>query len=146
MYLGLPLPRVETLPSGGEYYITLDKDGYLKYLADTFGSRGEIDIVNPLSGRAINRIPSSINERVAMINQARSTCITEAPINSYSRNPIFDGIDLTSISTPSPSTPEIVDLFNKGKSAEIIVDVDLTPKAGPSRLPDIDYNLEDPFN
>jgi hypothetical protein len=147
MYLGLPLPRVENLPNGGEAYVSLDSDGFLQYLNDSYGNAGIKDIVNPLSGRAISRINISVGERVSLINKARANCVSEAPVDSYSLNPLFDGINLTAFPTPESSSPQITDLFNKGKGAEVLEDVDLTPKPGPSKLPDIDYNLgSNPFD
>ena len=160
MYLGLPLPRTETLPNGFEYYVSLRGDGSLRYLSNNYSDEGRIYIINPFTGNASHSIPSTINERVALINQARSSCISEAPVGSYSLNTVFDGVELMSKQTPSSSSA--TDLFNKGKSAEVIEDINLTPKAGPSILPSLsydldltpktrysqlpEYNLDDPFN
>jgi hypothetical protein len=141
MYNGLPLPRVETLPNGTEFYYDLTGDGYLKVLNNKFGESDVITILNPMNGQAISKLETTITHRISIINKARSNAIFEAPENSWSRTQIFEGIDFRPGSSTSniPSTSSTIPEFERNG----FEDVDLTPKASNTQLP---FDIDNPFN
>jgi hypothetical protein len=157
MYNGLPLPRTEIL-NGTQYYIRKDNHGFINIMNDSYSGVGEMEIINPFTGRGINRVHISINDRMAFINTARDNTIFEAPLNSYVRNPMFDGIEMThpSLSNmPVASTSNLPNLNTVASTsnlpdfdpdAGILSDIDLTPKAKPITLDTKDmFDLENPF-
>jgi len=136
MYNGLPIPRTEVLDNGTEYYFNLDKDGFLNVLNNSYSENRGMEILNPFSGKGINRIPISIKDRIALINNARENANFDAPLNSYARNPIFDGV-VIDISAPSLSSLDIGStsrLSSYTPDAEDLSDIDLTPRARPIPL------------
>ena len=146
MHNGMVLPRIETLENGTEYYINKDKDGFLQVLSNSFENSGSVDIVNPITGKTLSRMAISITERISLINNARNNAVYNSPENSFVRNPLFEGVNLMTISTPSSSSVSS-SFIDKGKAIETAVelqDVDLTPRVKPSILPD--YDIDDPFN
>jgi hypothetical protein len=142
MYNGLPLPRVEFLDNGTEYYFNKDTHGFISVVNNKFGSSENIISINPFSGRAISCMPASINERVALINKARDSAFCEAPGNSFARNPIFEGVELNigqpSLSSTSAAYSSTLPTMSNQSDLE---DIDLTPKARPMEL-----DMENPFD
>jgi len=108
MYNGLPLPRVETLPDGTEYYFSKGSEGFIEVLNNTFNGSGTVDIVSPFTNKSISSHSISVNERISLINKARNSAIFEAPENSFSRNPLYDfgfmGISRPDLSGTSASS------------------------------------------
>jgi hypothetical protein len=141
MYNGLPLPRVETLPNGTEFYYDLTGDGYLKVLNNNYGESEIITILNPMNGQAISKMDVSVGERISIINKARSNAIFEAPENSWSRIKLFEGIDLRAGSSSS-NTP-LSSNIPSGFETNGFEDIDLTPKASNTQLP---FDIDNPFN
>jgi hypothetical protein len=144
-YNGLPLPRVETLGNGTEFYFSKDRDGFINVLNNTFNSTS-LDVIRPVSGKAINRVPVYVSERIAIINKARSNAIFTAPENSYARNPLFDGVEFSTIGQPSlgsTSTSNLPKFDNVQADAVVLDDINITPRAKPTPLP---FNLDNPFD
>jgi hypothetical protein len=133
MYNGMPLPRVETLANGTEYYLVKDDHNFIRFINNSFNSEGFVEVLNPFSGKIISRIPATVNERISMINKARGSAIFTAPENSFIRNPEFEGVDFMGITTPSSS--QVIEKFNE---------IDLTPRASTSNLPVMD--IDNPFS
>ncbi len=158
MYNGLPLPRIETLSDGTEYYFSRDRDGLIKVFSNKLEDTNTISILNSFTNKAMITEDISINERISIINSARSNAIYIAPENSYARNPIFEYID-TDFSKPdfsstsaasSSNLPGDIDDFEdiplgpkdigsiisralKGKEKENIIPEDINPEAGAFR-------------
>jgi hypothetical protein len=143
MYKGLPLPRVETY-DGTEYFFNKDPDGYINILSGSYAD-SDIITINPFSGKAISKLPSTVMQRVAMINRAReSQAFFNSPVNSWVRNQTFDGIEVgmdlnrpdfgsTSASSQSNLPGFLVD---KGKNREL-TEIPLNDpdyKANPNQL------------
>lgn len=153
MYKGLPLPRVETLENGIEYYFARDNFNndssyYIRCLSNDFGSSDSFTIINAFTGKTISRVPTTISERISMINSARGNAIFKAPVDSYARNPIFEGTDYSNIEPPISSTSTSASI--SASTSEPVYpnlseggfeDVELTPRQRP-----IDINLDNPFD
>lgn len=141
MYNGLPLPRVETLENGVEYYFAKDTSnfsinspGYIRCLSNSYDSSDSYTLINSFTGRTISRVPTTVSERISMINSARGNAIFKAPVDSYARNPIFEGTDYSNIEpsittasiSASTSEPIYPNLSEGG-----FEDVELTPRQKP---------------
>ena len=170
MYNGLPLPRVEILPNGTEYYFAKDDSGFLEVMSDNFSGSGTVDIVNPFTNSAVTSHAVSVNERISFINRARGNAIFEAPENSYARHPIFEfnqgdlsRPSISSTSASSSSLPGDIDdmdnvpltdkgfreallsRLNKGKNKETSIPENINPEMGAFNTPiQQTYNLPDP--
>jgi hypothetical protein len=141
-YNGLPLPRVETLDNGVEYYFAKGEHGFVRVLNNTFNSLN-MDIISPVTGKAITTTPVSIGERIAFINRARNNANFNAPENSFARNPVIEeifNIGQPSVGSTSASTSNLPNL-NLDDFKDIpgdvvpLTDIDLTPKPKPAPLP-----------
>jgi hypothetical protein len=144
MHMGLPLPRVEILDNGTEFYVNKVPEGFLRYLSNDIRSNQFIDTVDPINGLVVNRVHATINERISFINQARSSSFYKASEDSFTRNLEFGDIP-SNVEIPVPTLDSaFANAVSKGKekASEGLEDIELTPKAGPTQLP---YDLEDPF-
>lgn len=132
MYNGLILPRVEVLDNGTEYYFNKDTHGFISVLNNSYDSSNSVITINPFSGKALSSVPLSVSERISLINKARNSALYEAPINSFARNPVFEGITMdlgqpSLSSTSAASSSTLPDMSNESG----FEDVELTPKAKP---------------
>jgi hypothetical protein len=55
MWNGLPLPRVESLDNGQEFYITKDENNFIRILSNSINSTDMVDIVDPIKNISIGR-------------------------------------------------------------------------------------------
>jgi hypothetical protein len=147
MYNGLPLGRTEVLDNGTEYYLNLDKDGFVTVRNNSFSNNGAMEVINPFSGMGITRMPININERLTLINKAREGAIFNAPLNSYARNPIFEGVgidisppSLSSLPTASTPSNTFFESVPDVEALEALRDTNITPKPRP-----IPLDIENPF-
>jgi hypothetical protein len=103
MWKGLPLPRVESLNNGIEYYISADNDNYIRIVNNKFGESNMVDIIDPNSNISIGRDFINHIEKLTIIKDAKSHAFFTAPEDSYIRNQLFSNINLTKPSLDSIS-------------------------------------------
>jgi len=103
MWQGLPLPRVESLNNGIEYYISADNDNYIRIANNRLGEDSMIDIIDPMVNKSIGRGFISHIDRYDIIKEAKTSAFFISPENSYIRNPVLDNINLTQPSLDSTS-------------------------------------------
>ena len=139
MWRGLPLPRVETLDSGTEFYITSDKNGLIRVLSNNIEKSDSVDILDPVTGRLVTTEYIGILDRLDLINSARSHSIFRAPENSIFKNPILGPTNVTTdiprptVDSTSASTSNLPTFDSSPTSS----DGGITPKAKNIELDDI---------
>jgi hypothetical protein len=101
MWQGLPLPRVESLNNGIEYYISADDDNYIRIANNRLGEDSMIDIIDPMINKSIGRGFISHIDRYDIIKEAKTSAFFISPDNSYIRNPVLSNINLTQPSLDS---------------------------------------------
>lgn len=128
MHMGLPLPRVETLPNGTEFYVNKGPDGFLRYLSNDIRSSQFIDSVDPVNGIVVNRVHATVSERMALINQARSSSFYNVSEDSFVRNLEYGDIPTNvEILAPKSSPINIPSIKGKEKVMDNFDDIPLGP-------------------
>jgi hypothetical protein len=95
MWNSLPLPRVESLNNGTEFYISLDKDGFIKIVNNLHENTSIVDIISPSTEMSIGKEFIGTIDRANIVQSAKDHSFFNAPENSYFRNPVLDNITLT---------------------------------------------------
>jgi hypothetical protein len=103
---GLPLPRTEYLKDGTEYYISMDKNKFIRIFNNKIES-SVVDIINPMTNRSIGREIISTSDKNKLFSGRNIKAYYEAPKDSYVRNQLIesDSINtITGMANPSIET------------------------------------------